>query len=222
MIQNQTGNNPTKWDKTGVVLENKPHSQVLVRVDGSRRVTLRNRRFIKELHPSLARMTPEPVKTTPRKKRVPKAAHKVPETRQEQPPPETQAGSTPACTVPEAPQQDPIPTAPETQAGRTPTCTVPEATQEPAPPPLYTPYQALEGLNERLDDGVEPDEVDTETPPDQPIQEVNEPPSPSLAQTRPRRIPKPNPKYSPDTYDLSYVGVKSRTRSRRSVRRAGK
>ena len=53
MIQNQTGNDPTKWDKTGVVLENKPHSQVLVRVDGSRRVTLRNRRFVKKLNPGL-------------------------------------------------------------------------------------------------------------------------------------------------------------------------
>jgi len=70
--------------------------------------------------------------------------------------------------------------------------------------------------NERVDD------VDIEMPPDQPIQEVNEPPSPSLAQTRPRRIPKPNPKYSPDTYDLKYVGVNSRTRSRRSVRREEK
>merc|ERR1712105_367527 len=112
IIQNQTGNNPTKWDKSGVVLENKPHSQVLIRVDGSRRVTLRNRRFIKELNPSLARMTHEPVKKTPRKKRVPKATHTVPETPHEQPAPETQAGRTPACTAPEAPQpQDPIPTA---------------------------------------------------------------------------------------------------------------
>ena len=166
-------------------------------------------------------MTPEPVKKTPRKKKVPKAASTVPE---------PQAGRTPACTAPEAPQplspegvqpQDPIPTAPETQAGRTPACTAPEAIQDPTPPPLYTPYQALEGYNERFDDRVETNDVDTETPPDQPTQEVNEPQTPSLAQTRPRRTPKPNPKYSPDTYDLSYVGVKSRTRSRRSVRRAG-
>ena len=37
-------------------------------------------------------------------------------------------------------------------------------------------------------------------------------------QARPRRIPKPNPKYSPEVYDLSYVGV--RKRSRKSIRRA--
>jgi hypothetical protein len=37
-IQNQTGNNPTKWDKTGIVIENKPNSKVM---NGSRRVTSR-------------------------------------------------------------------------------------------------------------------------------------------------------------------------------------
>ena len=51
ILQNQTGNNPNKWDKTGVVLENKPHSQVVIRVDGSRRVTTRNRRFVRKLIP---------------------------------------------------------------------------------------------------------------------------------------------------------------------------
>ena len=52
-IQNQTGKNPTKWDKTGVILENNPYSQVKVRVDGSRRITCRNRRFIKPLYKDL-------------------------------------------------------------------------------------------------------------------------------------------------------------------------
>jgi hypothetical protein len=44
---------------------------------------------------------------------------------------------------------------------------------------------------------------------------------PNGGSARPKRSPKPNPKYSPDDYDLSYVGNKSRTRSRRSIRRAG-
>ena len=35
---------------------------------------------------------------------------------------------------------------------------------------------------------------------------------------RPKRSSKPNPKYNPDVYDLSYVGV--RKRSRRSIHRA--
>jgi hypothetical protein len=34
-------------------LEKKPNSQVLVRVDGSRRVMLRNRKFVRPLNPNL-------------------------------------------------------------------------------------------------------------------------------------------------------------------------
>ena len=37
--------------------------------------------------------------------------------------------------------------------------------------------------------------------------------------SRPKRSPKPNKKYSPEIYDLSYVGKMKR--SRRSIRRAG-
>ena len=40
-IQNQSGRNPNKWDKTGVVVETRPHDQVAVKVDGSRRLMLR-------------------------------------------------------------------------------------------------------------------------------------------------------------------------------------
>jgi hypothetical protein len=39
--------------------------------------------------------------------------------------------------------------------------------------------------------------------------------------TRPKRSLKPNPKYSPDVYDLNYVSSKPRTKRRRSIRRAG-
>ena len=53
-VQNQTGRNPTKWDKTGTVIETRPHSQVVIRMDGSRRMTLRNRRFVKQILPMTA------------------------------------------------------------------------------------------------------------------------------------------------------------------------
>ena len=52
-IQNQTGRHPTKWNKTGIVIENQPFNKVLVRVDGSRRVTTRNRRFVRVILPPL-------------------------------------------------------------------------------------------------------------------------------------------------------------------------
>lgn len=48
-IQNQTGNNPRRWDKTGQIIETLPHRQYKIRVDGSRRVTLRNKRFVRKI-----------------------------------------------------------------------------------------------------------------------------------------------------------------------------
>ena len=50
-LQNQTGPNPRKWDKTGVVIEVRQHDQYVIRVDGSGRVTLRNRKFLKNYEP---------------------------------------------------------------------------------------------------------------------------------------------------------------------------
>jgi hypothetical protein len=47
-IQNQTGQFPNKWDKTGRVVEVKQFDQYVIRVDGSGRVTLRNRKFLRK------------------------------------------------------------------------------------------------------------------------------------------------------------------------------
>ena len=52
-IQNQTSNHPDKSDKTGIILENQPRSKVVIRVDMSRRITTRNRRFVRLLNPAL-------------------------------------------------------------------------------------------------------------------------------------------------------------------------
>ena len=52
-IQNQVGNHPLKWDKTGSVIEVKQFDQYVIRVDGSRRVTLRNRKFLRRYIPAL-------------------------------------------------------------------------------------------------------------------------------------------------------------------------
>lgn len=41
-LQNQTGNQSLRWQKTGIVAEALPHQQYRVVVDGSRRTTLRN------------------------------------------------------------------------------------------------------------------------------------------------------------------------------------
>ena len=54
LIQNQRGPHPTKWDKSGMIVDVKPYDQYLVKVDGSGRLTTRNRRFLRTfLPPSL-------------------------------------------------------------------------------------------------------------------------------------------------------------------------
>ncbi|XP_060605955.1 uncharacterized protein LOC132758355 [Ruditapes philippinarum] len=50
-IQNQTGHHPLKWDKTGVIIEVRQFDQYVVRVDGSGRVTLRNRKILRQYVP---------------------------------------------------------------------------------------------------------------------------------------------------------------------------
>ena len=51
-IQNQHGHNPTKWDRSGTVMEVLDHDQYWVKVDGSGRLTLRNRRFLRAFTPA--------------------------------------------------------------------------------------------------------------------------------------------------------------------------
>ena len=61
-IQNQTGHHPTKWDRTGLVIEVRQFDQYVIRVDGSGRVTLRNRKFLRKYTPVVSR---EPITMLP-------------------------------------------------------------------------------------------------------------------------------------------------------------
>ena len=56
-IQNQMGSNPRKWDKTGLVVEVRQHDQYAIKVDGSGRITLRNRKFLRKFIPVMPRTT---------------------------------------------------------------------------------------------------------------------------------------------------------------------
>ena len=67
-IQNQIGNYPLKWDKTGCIIEVKQFDQYVVRVDGSRRVTLRNRKFLRKYIPAL---DPTPTASPQRQPAIP-------------------------------------------------------------------------------------------------------------------------------------------------------
>ena len=48
-VQNQVGLRAKKWDRTGVIVEVKPHQQYKVRMHGSGQVTLRNRRYLRQI-----------------------------------------------------------------------------------------------------------------------------------------------------------------------------
>ena len=50
-VQNQKGNKPTRWDITGTVVEVWPNDQYVVKVDGSGRLTTRNRKFLRPIKP---------------------------------------------------------------------------------------------------------------------------------------------------------------------------
>lgn len=51
-LQNQTGNYPKRWDRTGTVMEANGHDQYCVKVDGSGRLTTRNRKFLRAFVPA--------------------------------------------------------------------------------------------------------------------------------------------------------------------------
>ena len=51
IVQNQTGNHPTRWDKRGVIIKVEGNDQYQVLIDGSRRLTRRNRKFLRLFTP---------------------------------------------------------------------------------------------------------------------------------------------------------------------------
>ena len=63
-IQNQHGAHPSKWDKSGKIIDVKPHNQYLVKVNGSGRVTVRNRRFLRKFTPAAMTVNQQPLQTT--------------------------------------------------------------------------------------------------------------------------------------------------------------
>ena len=56
-LQDQTGRTPRAWGKTGVVVEVNDFNSYQVKVDGSRHVTKRNRRFLRKILPFTVQQT---------------------------------------------------------------------------------------------------------------------------------------------------------------------
>ena len=178
-IQNQTGNHSNKWDKTGIVLENKPHLQVVIRVDGSRRVTTRNRRFVRPLNPVL-RMEANPKPVMRKKKKSNPVMRK--EKKREVP---VHKAPVHEASIHEAPSVDgDLDTPRDLQVGaddrHVPTGEVVHKKPDRRPDVIEAPLEAAQHI---------PD----------PVQLVEK-------GSRPKRSPKPNKKYSLEMYDLFYVG----------------
>ena len=66
-IQNQHGAGKVakRWDRTGVVVEDIGYNKYKVRIDGSGRVTDRNRQFLRTFKPATTTYSPGITKTTP-------------------------------------------------------------------------------------------------------------------------------------------------------------
>ena len=48
-IQNQKGNYPLKWERSGVIVEIQPYDKYVVKIDGSGQLTKRNRKFLRRI-----------------------------------------------------------------------------------------------------------------------------------------------------------------------------
>ena len=135
-IQNQTGPYPTKWDKTGTVVEVRQFDQYVVRVDGSGRVTLRNRKFLRKYVPVMPRapllMAPGPTARTaePHANHPPNSNPPDAPTSQPHPPPSPTNTATPDSQEPQ-----PIPT----RAPSRVSTTVTPPTPKPATPDVRIP-----------------------------------------------------------------------------------
>ena len=119
-VQNQTGNHPNKWDKTGIVVQVGDNDQYIVMVDGSRRLTLRNRRYLRKMiapAPSTQLQPPAPLFAQPPVVQSPQ----LPAAQSPQPP--AAQSLQPAAQSPRPPVTTPVrqgPQQPDQQAARVP------------------------------------------------------------------------------------------------------
>jgi hypothetical protein len=159
----------------------------MIRVDGSRRVTMRNRRFVRPMEPMLRNyMRPVPAR---------RRTAQQPPIRQELP-----RKSLPSRSPFQVEHVDEAPA--DTRGGE--------------PDIRFEEVQDTEDVHHPIDvweDGKAVDDRDDaptrgrdDRDQERPFEDVTEVLEPNEGSTRPKRTPKPNPTYSPDDYDLNYVG----------------
>jgi hypothetical protein len=64
LVQNQSGNNPLRWDRSGQIVEILPFDQYRIKMDGTGRSSLRNRKFLRAITP-FSNSSRETSSTTP-------------------------------------------------------------------------------------------------------------------------------------------------------------
>ena len=204
-LQNQRGSNPRRWERTGTILESKPHDQYLVKVDGTGRTTLRNRKFLRKYTPVNKPPTATQVQSSPAP--MPMSV------------PQAEAARPMARTAPTL-LQTPLPV-----HDRTP---VPQQLQTPLPvhdrthvphqltprAPLVPDYQTQSPFLQPHDqhDEVDNDVVTQERAipsPEHRTEPTTLPTTLPSPVTRPRRVPKPSSKLDPAVWDLSGLSQES-------------
>lgn len=117
-------NKHKRWVNTGRVVEALPHRQYKVRMDGSGRITLRNRRFLRKVHPSIVLPRPTPLLPGPA----------IPQQGARQPPPGLMNQVIPQPAG--HPQAPPVIVAPpQMPPQQNEEVLVPPALHQPSPPP---------------------------------------------------------------------------------------
>ena len=128
MLQNQhgAGKASKRWDRTGLVLDDLGHNKYRVKVDGSGRVTDRNRQFLRQFTPVTQ------AQPGPRPDYYPPVVDSEPHVSLPQNPEPVLSNPEPVANVPEPPTPTPGP--PETPTPSPPQTPTPSPSQPVAPP----------------------------------------------------------------------------------------
>ena len=206
-VQNQVGNKPRRWDKTGTIVECKDFDQYLVKMDGSGRLTLRNRKFLRKRTPLQKREMP--VRQEFVSSHLPPIMSVLPPVMPDQ-----------GCPNPSpAPHTNVSRQAPPVNSYPTSTTSLPENTYQDQGLDSRPTYVPAESGNSRVDfppstpvrQTTPPAPFYTPIPPSTPVRQTT-PSAPGTAPApctpglqRPQRVRKPNSMYNEADWELGMI-----------------
>ena len=196
-IQNQVGPNPRKWERTGTIVECKDHDQYAVKVDGTGRVSLRNRKFLRKLKPipgpSSSPVSDPVITTLPTREPGKEITRDI-----------VQGTDLPTDYIPSD--------IPAMQQPDLPTHQSPVATHTyPSPAPVHPAPQPASPVHSI----TRP--TSTSVSPTSPSPTVTARPTSPAPVDRPQRTRRPNTLFNPGTWDLSSLDEDSPTLTRKQV-----